>query len=113
MLKSRNRVKRFAFFTSLFHLNSGEIKHDISDFNHPGIQLEQKEAMELLFRSIYSLPNQQKTVLILTKIEDLSIKETAEIMNKTPKSIASLLQRAKQNLKKKITEAKDSNKIIV
>ena len=35
------------------------------------------------------------------------MKETAEVMDKTPKSVESLLQRAKKSLKKKLREAKD------
>lgn len=102
VLKSRKRAKRFAFLTNLFYPNSAELKHDVSEFNHPGVQLEQKEALEHLFKHIHELPDQQKTALILTKIEDLSLKEAAAIMEKTPKSVESLLQRAKKNLKKKL-----------
>jgi len=100
VLKARKRVKRFAFISSIFYPNSNQIKHDLVEFNHPGIQLEQKEALAFLFGHIDNLPEQQKTVLILAKIEQLPLKEVAEIMNKTPKSVESLLGRAKQNLKK-------------
>lgn len=106
-IKAKKRVKRFAFITSLFYPNSSELKHDRSDFNHPGVLLEQKEATAALFQQINELPEQQKTALILTKIEGLSIKETAEIMDKTPKSVESLLQRAKKTLKKKLDQARD------
>jgi len=101
VLKARKRIKRFAFITNIFYPDSNQIKHDLVEFNHPGTQLEQKEALEYLFQQIDGLPEQQKTALILVKVEQLSIKETAEIMNKTPKSVESLLGRAKQNLKKK------------
>ncbi|CAA6799374.1 MAG: Unknown protein [uncultured Aureispira sp.] len=101
VLKAQKRVKRFAFISSIFYPNSNQIKHDLVEFKHPGTQLEQKEALALLFGHINNLPKQQKTVLILAKIEQLPLKEVAEIMNKTPKSVESLLGRAKQNLKKK------------
>jgi RNA polymerase sigma-70 factor (ECF subfamily) len=101
VLKSRKRVKRFAFISSIFYPNSNDIKHDLVEFNHPGIQLENKEAMASLFAHINDLPEQQKTALILVKVEQLSMKEAAEIMNKTSKSVESLLGRAKQSLKKK------------
>lgn len=100
--RARQRQKRFAFISSLFHPESGELKHDKGEFNHPGIQLEHKEALENLFRHINTLPEQQKTVLILNKIEQQSLQETAEIMNLSYKAVESLLQRAKQNLLKKI-----------
>lgn len=101
VLKARKRVKRFAFISSIFYPNSNRIKHDLVEFNHPGIQLENKEALASLFVRINNLPLQQQTALILVKVEQLSLKEAAEIMNKTPKSVESLLGRAKQNLKKK------------
>lgn len=112
-IKAQKRTKRFAFITNLFYPNSAEIKHDASHFNHPGVQLEQKEALQLLFSHINQLPDQQKTALILTKIEAQSLKEAAEIMDKTPKSVESLLQRAKQNLKKKLVETKELEQVVV
>jgi RNA polymerase sigma factor (sigma-70 family) len=101
VLKARKRVKRFAFISSIFYPDSNEIKHDLVEFNHPGVQLEEKEALAFLFAHINNLPEQQKTALILVKVEQLSLKEAAEIMNKTPKSVESLLGRAKKSLKKK------------
>jgi RNA polymerase sigma factor (sigma-70 family) len=101
VLKARKRVKRFAFISSIFYPDSNEIKHDLVEFNHPGAQLEEKEALAFLFAHINNLPEQQKTALILVKVEQLSLKEAAEIMNKTPKSVESLLGRAKKSLKKK------------
>lgn len=107
ILKSRKRAKRFAFITDLFFPNSSEVKHDTAHFDHPGVQLEQKEATEQLFKYINELPEQQKTAIILTKIEELSLKEAAAIMDKTPKSVESLVQRAKQNLKEKLEQARE------
>ena len=99
VIKARKRIKRFAYITNIFYPDSSELKHDISDFNHPGVQLEQKEATAKLFDCINLLPEQQKTALILTKIDGLSMKEASEIIGKSPKSVESLVQRAKQKIK--------------
>lgn len=107
-IKAKQRKKRFAFFTSLFFPDSAEIKHDIATFDHPGVEMEQKEALENLFFHINQLPDNQKTVLILTKIEQKSQAETAEIMELSVKAVESLLQRAKNNLKKNLNREKDS-----
>ncbi|NQW41974.1 MAG: hypothetical protein HQ463_00890 [Bacteroidetes bacterium] len=48
------------------------------------------------------LPNNQKTALIIPKIEQKSPAEVAEIMNISSKALESLIQRAKTNLSKKI-----------
>ena len=106
-LKAKKRQKRFSHFTSLFFENSSEPKYLGSDFNHPGIILEEKEAFVQLFSAINLLPDSQKTVLILSKIEDKSQKEIAEIMNISVKAVESLFQRAKNNIEKKYLKQKD------
>ena len=101
VIKSRKRQKRFAFITDLFFPNSSSVKHDKPTFDHPGILLERKETMERLFQCMEELPPNQKTALILTKLEQQSVKEAAAIMEVTPKALESLLQRAKKNLRKR------------
>jgi RNA polymerase sigma-70 factor (ECF subfamily) len=104
-IKAKNRKKRFAFITSLFHDDGNELKNLGHNFNHPGILLEQKEALESLFQHINALPDNQKTALILSKLEQKSQKEVAEIMKLSTKAVESLLQRAKTNLAKKINSS--------
>lgn len=101
-LRKKKRQKRFGFMSSLFHEESGEIKHDHAHFDHPGILLENKEKARYLFSAIESLPENQKTAFILFNIEDLSQKEIAEIMDTSPKAVESLIQRAKQGLRLKL-----------
>lgn len=96
-LKKKNRRRRWA--TILPFGNPDEAVH----FDHPGVQLEDKEALEKLFAAINRLPGQQKTALILSKIEHLSHAEIGEIMGLGTKAVESLLSRAKENLRKKIT----------
>ncbi|MCX6183344.1 MAG: RNA polymerase sigma factor [Bacteroidetes bacterium] len=103
-IRAKNRKKRFAFFSSLFHENSGEVKYESVGFDHPGVELENKEALENIFAQINTLPENQKTALILSKIEKLSQVEVAEIMNLSAKAVESLLGRAKENLMKKLNE---------
>ncbi|MFZ4621343.1 MAG: RNA polymerase sigma factor [Bacteroidota bacterium] len=97
-IKARKTQKRFAFITSLFGSDESGTELDPGHFDHPGILLEDKEGLELLFSYIDKLPEKQRTAIILMKIEDRSQKETAEIMNITPKALESLFQRAKQSL---------------
>lgn len=107
-LRSKKRKKRFAFIVSLFNHNVAGLKYDKIEFNHPGILLEQKEQMIMMFESINQLQEKQKTVIILLKIEGKSQAETAEILNISVKAVESLFQRAKNNLSKMIAEKKDS-----
>lgn len=103
-LKAKKRKKRFAFITSLFFNDSTELRHHPQEHGHPGILLEDKEAIEAIFNKINTLPENQKTALILHKIEQKSQVEVAEIMNISAKAVESLIQRAKNNLSKKINE---------
>lgn len=112
-IKAKKRKKRFGFLVSILHQETNEIEYDIPDFNHPGVQLENKEAIEHIFSLINKLPDNQKTALILSKIEDKKQSEIAEIMNLSIKSVESLIQRAKNNLSKEINLAKDNEFFVV
>ncbi len=101
-IRAQKRQKRFAFVTSLFHKDTGELIHDTSNFEHPGILAEQKERAKYLFKTIERLPASQKTAFILSQIEGLSQKEIAEILNISTKAVESLIQRAKTTLRTKL-----------
>jgi RNA polymerase sigma-70 factor, ECF subfamily len=98
-LKAKKTKKRFGFITSLFHPDSNEPIHDIA---HPGIAVEDKESLEEILVIIQSLPENQKTAIILAKIEDRPQKEVAEIMEINIKAVESLISRAKQSIEKKL-----------
>ncbi|MFZ1703815.1 MAG: RNA polymerase sigma factor [Saprospiraceae bacterium] len=99
-IKRKNRQKRITFITSIFDKENVVTKAISQYMNHPGIIMEQKEAVEHIFKGINILPDQQKTALILSKLEYKSQKEVAEIMNLSTKAVESLLQRAKTNMLK-------------
>jgi RNA polymerase sigma factor (sigma-70 family) len=75
-----------------------------NNFEHPGFLLENKEKGTYLFLAIDTLLESQKTAFILTYIEGLPQQEVAQIMESSVKSVESLLQRAKANLRKKLIE---------
>ncbi|MEN2284328.1 RNA polymerase sigma factor [Algoriphagus sp. SE2] len=101
-LRKKNSQKRFGLFTSLYKKDSGELAIEQTDFIHPGIKMEQKEDARLLFQVIDTIPENQRTIFILTQIEGLGQKEVAEIMQISRKAVESLLKRAKNNLKKEL-----------
>ena len=98
-LKYKQRKKR-SFIISLLSSDSSYKENLLPDFDHPGILMEQDESLKILMQKIYRLPKNQKTVIILLKIEDLSQREVAEIMKLTEGAVESLFQRAKTSLKK-------------
>ncbi len=100
-LKAKKRKKRFGLHLFI-HTDVKEDSAAFSTFNHPGVILEDKEATKQLFTLINSLPERQKTALLLRTTEDLSVNEIAEVMELTPKAVESLLSRARGNLKMKL-----------
>lgn len=103
VLKARKRQKRLAWVKLAFS-GKPEVAPEPPDFDHPGVLLEDREALEQLFRQIHGLPDNQKTALILRYLDDLPPADIAEVMNCSVKAVESLLQRAKQNLEKKRRE---------
>lgn len=99
-LRKKKSAKRFGIFTSLYKKDSAEIKFEIKDFNHPGIRLENKEDAGLLFNAIETLAENQQTAFILSQIDGLPHAEIADIIGVSRKAVESLIQRAKQNLRK-------------
>ncbi|MBX2844140.1 MAG: RNA polymerase sigma factor [Flammeovirgaceae bacterium] len=101
-LRQKNSIKRKGIIISIFRKDSNELIHEPVDFVHPGVKLENAENAKLLFKVVETLQENQKTVFILTQVEGLPQQEVADIMNTTRKSVESLLQRAKVNLRKSL-----------
>jgi len=98
-IRKKNTKKRFAFLRSL----TGESfamdrSHYFTEINHPGIILENKEISETLFHAINQLPESQKVVFILHKVDGKSYQEICDITEKSLTSVESLMFRAKKNL---------------
>jgi RNA polymerase sigma factor (sigma-70 family) len=99
--KRKRRKKRFAFMQSLFG-EDGQAQYHPVEFNHPGVILDNKEKAGELFKALQKIPDNQRIVFTLNKIEGLNNNEIAEIMNITFYAVESLLARAKTNLKKEL-----------
>ncbi len=102
-LRSKKRKKRFVLLHNLFGDNNMPV-HEPEDFNHPGVLQENKEDAAILFKMIGLLPENQRTAFVLNKVEELSYREIAAVLDTTESAVDSLLQRAKQNLRKKLNE---------
>lgn len=102
-IRKKNSKKRFAFMQSIF---GNEIPFDktnyFTEFNHPGILLENKEKSATIFKAINQLPESQKIVFTLHKVDSKSYNEISEITEKSVSSIESLMFRAKKNLQQEL-----------
>lgn len=74
----------------------GNLIEQISDYNQ-----DLEEYLQTTYESqrvrecLRQLPQQYKIVLLLKYIEEKRVKETAQILDKSPKSVESMLQRAR------------------
>jgi len=100
-IRKKNTKKRFVFMQSIM---GNAIPMDktsyFTEMNHPGIILENKEKSETLFFAINQLPDAQKVVFTLHKVDGKSYQEISDIIEKSLSSVESLMFRAKKNLQK-------------
>ena len=98
-IRKKSSKKRFGFMQSI---TGNAIPIDktqyFTEMNHPGVLLENKEKSETLFKAINNLPEAQKVVFTLCKIDGKSYEEISDITEKSISSIESLMFRAKKNL---------------
>lgn len=102
-IRKKNTKKRFAFMQTIM---GNEIPLDktsyFTEFNHPGIVLENKEKSVTIFKAINTLPETQRVVFTLAKIDGKSYQEIVEITGKSLSSVESVMFRAKKTLKEKL-----------
>ena len=100
-LRRKKRKKRFGQLTSLFRsTEEGEEIIEIPSYGTPEQELEDKERKEILDWALSKLPENQKTVIILSKYEGFNNKEITEIMDMSLSAVEALMHRAKKNLQK-------------
>jgi len=70
--------------------------------NRPDLELEKSESEDIVWQAILSLPQRQRTAVILQRYEELSYKDIAEVMKTSLSAVESLLHHAKDNLTPKL-----------
>jgi RNA polymerase sigma-70 factor (ECF subfamily) len=109
-IRKKNTKKRFAFMQSIM---GNEIPFDktnyFTEFKHPGILLENKEKSETIFKAINTLPETQRVIFTLAKIDGKSYQEIVEITGKSLSSVESVMFRAKKALKEKLSSFYKNN----
>ncbi|MDW7679009.1 MAG: RNA polymerase sigma factor [bacterium] len=115
---NHQRRKKLITFLSLDrnHHDSSERSSDnleaLFSSSTPEREYELKEQQRLVQQAINSLPENQKTVVILYRYHNLSYQEIAKILNISISAVESRLHRAKLNLKKRLLTAKKQTKEI-
>ncbi len=99
-LRRARRKKRYGILNRLFI--GDDARWPVSDYDHPGIQAENREKARILYAAIERLPENQRVAFTLHKLEGLSYDQIAGVMEKSISSVESLMHRAKNNLKKEL-----------
>ncbi|CCH00333.1 RNA polymerase sigma-H factor Sigma-30 [Fibrella aestuarina BUZ 2] len=100
--RDRKRKKRFAFLTTLFD-DTDTLRHDPPDHQTPQTTLERDERTQLIHRAVATLPETQRIAFTLHYQEELSYAEVASILETSVAAVESLLFRARQSLRKKVS----------
>jgi RNA polymerase sigma-70 factor, ECF subfamily len=115
-------IYRIAVNKSLNHVRKNKINHLIDSLDifssarnssieprlqeqgkeQPGMKLEHDERLRHIKHAINSLPYNQRIAFVLSKYQDLSYLEVADVMEISLSSVESLIHRAKMNLQKKL-----------
>jgi len=100
-LKWSKRKKRYAILQPLFNREDEPIEIP-SNFQHPGIVLENKEHAKVLYAALETLPENQHTAFLLYEMQGMNYKEISETMSLSISSVEALLFRARASLRKKL-----------
>lgn len=107
-LRSKTRLKRQGTLTVVDEIVEGSARNTVN-FNHPGVQLEDKEQAKILFDAIDALAENQGRAYRLAKIEGYSYVEIGEIMEMSVSSVESLLFRANKRLRELLSDYYQEN----
>jgi RNA polymerase sigma-70 factor (ECF subfamily) len=101
-IKKNKRRRWIRSLQTAFH--DEEEAQEIADESiaNPQADLEQQERARVLHQAIAALAENQRIAFTLSKFEDLSYQEIAEVMGTTIPAVESLLNRAKKNLQIKL-----------
>jgi RNA polymerase sigma-70 factor (ECF subfamily) len=98
-LRAQKRKKRYLFLRYFYgdDQKQTEIK---APGGNPGTLMEDAERIMVLNDALNKLPENQRVSFLLSKDDEMSSKEIAEILNTTVSAVESLIHRAKKNLEK-------------
>ena len=104
-LNMQRNKKRKSFISTINSFNEVKVgmAHSKQDeTNRPDNNYDHNERLEIIQRAINSLPEKQRTAILLSRYEGLSYKKIAEIMQTSVASVESRLHRAKNTLHQKL-----------
>ncbi|MCA9734883.1 MAG: RNA polymerase sigma factor [Deferribacteres bacterium] len=101
-LRAQKSKKRFAFLTSIEDSEICDKKLPDSVDINPDKNAQNEEIKKILHKALKTLPENQRIAFTLSKYDELSYKEIADILETSLPAVESLIHRAKKNLEKKL-----------
>lgn len=109
LIRKRKRKKRMSFLKSSLGLEEVAEKIPASHGGSPDSKLENRERQQVLQNALNSLADNQRTAFVLSKYEEYSYQEIADIMGTSLSAVESLIHRAKKSLQKKLANYYEKN----
>lgn len=99
------QVRKAFSLDSGLETQEGEFRTDRSSMetDAPGDRLEREELAAVVRQAVQALPENQRIAVILNRYTGLGYQEVARSMNLSPMAMKSLLNRARNNLKEKLS----------
>ena len=108
--------KRKNIFSSLDILFDPQRTNPVENESDPEDRMDEKmekeERLKVLHQALDTLPRKQKVALTLNKLEGLSYKQIAEIMDISVSETGVLINRARKKLQSKLTESFKKQSIV-
>ena len=101
-LRKKKRKKRFGIMKSISSEEKLREELKATDTSDPGTLAENQDRIKILNEALEKLPENQRVAFTLSKYDELSYQEIAEILETTIPAVESLIHRAKNNLKKRL-----------
>ena len=106
------KKSRAILFSELHDDDSIPIEIEDEDLSHmPDIALDKQETVRLLREILNSLPDGQRVVLTMHYIQELPVKEIAQLLDRSENTIKVQLRNGRRNLEKKVRELEQKEDI--
>lgn len=101
-LRAQKRKKRMAILKYLSGDEEKQIDIEAPKDQNPDIIIDNSERMKILNDAINTLPENQRVAFSLSKYDEMSSKEIAEVLSTSISAVEALIHRAKKNLEKRL-----------
>ena len=108
-VRKQNREKRGGKLKVLLGLDKKAADIPASASTEPDQVLEQRERERVLQQALNSLPTNQRVAFVLSKYDDLTYQEIADLLKTSLSSVESLIHRARKNLRERLRSYYEKN----